>query len=78
MNIFIGQIVILPFQFAPQGFAQCKGQILPIAEYTALFSLIGTTFGGDGKTTFALPDYSGLAPTGSNYFIAIQGIYPKQ
>lgn len=78
MNVFIGQIIILPFNFAPSGFALCEGQILPIAQYQALFTLIGTTFGGDGKTTFALPNYKGLAPTGSNYFIALEGIYPKQ
>lgn len=78
MNVFLGQIIILPFNFAPQGFAYCDGQLLPIAQYPALFSLIGTTFGGDGKTTFALPNYQGLAPTGSNYFIAIQTQMPTR
>jgi microcystin-dependent protein len=62
MEPFIGQIVILPFDFAPRGFMLCDGTLLPIAENTALYSLIGATFGGDGQTTFALPDYTGQAP----------------
>jgi microcystin-dependent protein len=47
-------------------------------EYTALFSLIGKNFGGDGEKTFALPNYQGLAPKGSQYFIALNGIFPRQ
>ncbi|MFZ1269306.1 MAG: tail fiber protein, partial [Anaerolineae bacterium] len=53
---YIGQIELLPFTFAPQGWTVCEGQLLPISENEALYSLIGTTFGGDGQTTFALPD----------------------
>ncbi len=78
MSTFIGQIIILPFNFAPEGFASCDGQLLPIAEYPALFSLIGNTFGGDGKTTFALPNYRKLAPAGSNYYIALESQMPTR
>lgn len=56
---FIGQIQMVGFNFAPRGWAQCDGQLLSISSYTALFSLVGTTFGGDGRTTFGLPDLRG-------------------
>jgi microcystin-dependent protein len=59
---FVAEIRIFPFNFAPRGWAWCNGQILPISQNTALFSLLGTTYGGDGKTTFALPDLQGRAP----------------
>ena len=78
MNYFLGEIVILPFSFAPSGLDFCNGQLLTIPQNEALYSLIGTTFGGDGETTFALPDYRDQAPVGSQYFIAMQGVYPRQ
>lgn len=56
---YIGEIQMFGFNFAPRGWANCDGQLLPIAQYSALFSLLGTTFGGDGRTTFALPDLRG-------------------
>jgi microcystin-dependent protein len=56
---FLGQINIFPYNFAPRGWAFCQGQIMSIAQNTALFSLLGTTFGGNGQTTFALPDLRG-------------------
>src|ERR1051325_8183502 len=59
---FVAEIRIFPFKFAPKGWAFCDGQILPISQNTALFSLLGTTYGGDGKSTFALPDLQGSAP----------------
>ncbi len=59
---YIGQIMAFGGNFAPQGWAFCDGSLLPISQYDALFSLIGTTFGGDGQTTFALPDLRGRAP----------------
>ncbi|MDO7172888.1 phage tail protein [Mariniflexile sp. AS56] len=59
MEPFIGQIQAFGFNFAPRGWAQCNGQLLAIAQYQALFSLLGTTYGGDGRTTFALPDLRG-------------------
>ena len=59
---FYGEIVLFAGNFAPRGWAFCEGQILSIAQNTALFSLLGTTYGGNGQTTFALPDLRGRAP----------------
>ncbi|MBI3258558.1 MAG: phage tail protein [Ignavibacteriae bacterium] len=59
---FIGQIMPAGFNFAPMGFALCNGQILPISQYTALFSLLGTNYGGNGTTNFMLPDLQGRTP----------------
>lgn len=59
MEPFIGQIQAFGFNFAPRGWAFCNGQLLAISQNTALFSLLGTTYGGDGRTTFALPDLRG-------------------
>jgi microcystin-dependent protein len=61
---FIGEIQVFPFGFAPRGWAQCNGQLLPINQYQALFSLLGTMYGGDGRTTFALPDLRGRVALG--------------
>jgi len=61
---FVGQILFFPFNFPPRGFAFCQGQLLPISQNTALFSLLGTMYGGDGKTNFALPDLRGRVPIG--------------
>ena len=58
---FVAEIRIFPFNFAPKGWAFCDGQLLPLSQNTALFSLLGTTYGGDGKSTFALPDLQGRA-----------------
>ncbi|MDN5848787.1 MAG: tail fiber protein [Nitrococcus sp.] len=58
---FIGEIQAFAFNFVPRGWAICDGALLPIAQYTALFSLLGTTYGGDGKTTFGLPNLVGRA-----------------
>src|SRR5436190_12708376 len=59
---FVAEIRIVGFNFAPRGWATCDGQLLPISQNTALFSLLGTYYGGDGKTTFALPDFQGSVP----------------
>jgi microcystin-dependent protein len=59
---FVAEIRIFPFNFAPTGWALCNGQLMPISQNTALFSLLGTTYGGDGKSTFALPDLQRRAP----------------
>ena len=64
MRPFIGQITVFPFNFAPTGWALCEGQLMPISQNTALFSLLGTFYGGDGKTTFALPDLRGRVSVG--------------
>jgi microcystin-dependent protein len=59
---FVAEIRIFPFNFPPKGWAWCDGQLMPISQNTALFSLLGTTYGGDGKSTFALPDLQGRGP----------------
>jgi microcystin-dependent protein len=59
---FVAEIRIFPFNFPPTGWAFCDGQLMPISQNTALFALLGTTYGGDGKSTFALPDMQGNAP----------------
>jgi microcystin-dependent protein len=59
---YVGEIRLFGFNFAPLGWALCNGQLLPIAQNTALFSLLGTFYGGDGKTTFALPNLQGRVP----------------
>jgi microcystin-dependent protein len=61
-NPFVAEIRIFPFNFAPKGWAFCDGQLLALSQNTALFSLLGTTYGGDGKATFALPNMQGNAP----------------
>jgi microcystin-dependent protein len=77
---YIGEIRLFPYNFAPRGWAFCQGQILAIAQNTALFSLLGTTYGGNGQTTFALPDLRGRVPNSagqgpglSNYTLGEQG-----
>ena len=60
---FLGEIRMVGFTFAPQGWALCNGQIMSISQNTALFSLLGTTYGGNGQTTFALPDLRGRIQT---------------
>ncbi len=59
---FVAEIRIFPFNFAPRGWAWCDGQLMPVAQNTALFSLLGTNYGGDGLNTFALPNLQGRAP----------------
>ena len=59
---FVAEIRMFPFNFAPKGWAWCDGQLLPLSQNTALFSLLGTTYGGNGKSNFALPDLQGRAP----------------
>lgn len=62
---FLGQVMMTGFGFAPRNFASCNGQILPINQNQALFALLGTQFGGNGSTTFALPDLRGRTPVGA-------------
>ena len=78
---YIGAIVLVGFNFAPVNWAFCNGQLLPINQYQALFSLLGTYYGGDGQTNFALPklDAGVLQPGGAlNYIICVNGIYPSR
>ncbi|SOE20030.1 Microcystin-dependent protein [Spirosomataceae bacterium TFI 002] len=64
MEPFIGQLLLFAGNFAPRGWAFCQGQLLPISQNTALFSILGTLYGGDGETTFGLPDLRGRVPVG--------------
>jgi microcystin-dependent protein len=59
---FLGQIALFPYNFAPRGWARCQGQLMSISQNTALFSLLGTMYGGDGRSTFGLPDLQGRVP----------------
>jgi microcystin-dependent protein len=72
---FLSEIRIMSFEFAPKGWAQCNGQLLPINQNQALFSLLGTTFGGDGRVNFALPDLRGRTPihVGSGHTLGERG-----
>ena len=72
---FLSEIRIFSFNFAPRGWALCNGQVLPINQNQALFSLLGTTYGGDGRTTFALPNLRGKAPihTGAGFILGQTG-----
>jgi microcystin-dependent protein len=72
---FLSEIRLMSFNFAPKGWAQCNGQLLPINQNQALFSLLGTTFGGDGRVNFALPDLRGRVPihVGSGHTLGERG-----
>ena len=79
MNPLLGEIIMFCGNFAPVGWAICEGQILPIAQNTALFTILGTTFGGNGTTTFALPDFRDKSTVrGVTFIIALQGVYPSR
>lgn len=74
---YLGQIMLTAFNFAPRGFARCDGAVLPVAQNAALFSLFGTTYGGNGQTSFGLPDLRGRTPLGmsqNNLIGAIGGV----
>ena len=73
-NQFVGQIAVVGFNFAPYQWATCDGQLMPISQNTALFSLLGTQFGGDGRITYALPNFQGRMPVGQGQ-LAGGGIY---
>jgi len=73
---YLGQIALLSYNFAPQGWAPCTGQIMPIPENLALFELIRTTYGGNGASMFMLPNLPPRSPSGPWYYIAIEGVVP--
>ena len=75
---FIGEVTIFAGSYSPRGFAFCEGQLLQISQYQALFSILGTRYGGDGRTTFALPNLNAAEKslTGARYIIALEGIFP--
>jgi microcystin-dependent protein len=78
---FLGEILTVPYNFCPRGWVPAAGQILPINQNQALFSLLGTTYGGDGKTTFALPNLKGRATHSGAVLtecIAVAGVYPSR
>jgi len=76
---FIGQIALFGFNFCPRGWAEPNGRLLPISQNSALFSLLGTTYGGDGRTTFALPKLpKSKGNKGLRYCIALIGIFPSR
>lgn len=79
MDPFLGQIQLFPYEFAPQYWALCNGQIMQISQNEALFSLLGTKFGGDGVSAFGLPDLRNAALGSYNqYYISLSGIYPSR
>lgn len=79
MDEFIGKIDLYPYSFAPMGSALCNGQILQVAQYSALYALIGNTYGGTYGQTFAVPNMQGLEPVpGMNYYIITEGIFPTR
>ena len=74
MDPFVAEIRIFPYTFPPKAWAYCDGQLLPLSQNTALFSLLGTTYGGDGKSTFALPDLQGSVAMHPNYDAGANGL----
>lgn len=72
----MGEIILVAFDFVPDEFVDCNGQLLAISSNSALFSLLGTTYGGNGTTTFAVPNIT--APTGMRYIICVVGLYPSR
>lgn len=78
MEVLLGSICLFPYNFAPRGFFICDGQLLSISQHTALFSLLGTMYGGNGTTNFALPDLKAQTPENMMYCIAYEGIFPSR
>ena len=79
MEAFIGTMLLVGFNYAPQGWSICDGSMMAIRDNTPLFALIGTTYGGDGKTTFGLPDLRKQVPGGiGHYLICVNGIFPSR
>jgi microcystin-dependent protein len=78
MYTFIGSVLLVPYTYIPDGWLPCVGTLLPIQDYETLFNLIGTTFGGNGNETFAVPNLQNICPTGMMYIIAYVGYFPSQ
>src|SRR3954471_11827442 len=74
----VGQVALFAFQFTPAGWLPCDGRLISIAQNQALFSLLGTTYGGDARVTFALPRLRPVSPQGPGYFIAVNGAFPSR
>jgi microcystin-dependent protein len=79
MDYLVGQIILFPYNFIPQGWYLCNGAVLSVAQNQVLYSLIGNKFGGDGYSNFALPNMQGAEPIpGMAYAICYDGIYPTR
>ena len=78
MEPLLGEIRMFGGNFAPKGWALCDGRLLSITQNSALFTVIGTMFGGDGVTNFALPDLQGKVAEGVTFVIALVGVYPQR
>jgi microcystin-dependent protein len=81
MDPYIGQICLFPYLFSPTGWLPCDGRMMTIAANQALYALLGVSYGGDGKTTFALPNFNNAnigIPPACKYFISIQGLWPSR
>lgn len=74
----MGQVFLVSFTFITSEVLPCDGRLLPISTNSALFSLLGTRFGGNGSTTFALPDLRNITPPGMMYVIVVNGLYPSR
>ena len=77
MDALMGSIVLFAGSWVPEGWALCNGQTLQIEDNQALFSIVGTLYGGDGMTNFALPDLAPISENGPRYIIAVVGIFPS-
>jgi microcystin-dependent protein len=79
MDYYLGDIQLFAYQFVPMGWMLCNGTVLQVQQNTALFSLISNKFGGNGSTTFALPNLTNDTPlSGMNYYMCVSGIYPMR
>lgn len=77
MDIYLGTVQLFAFNFAPAGWLPCDGRTLPIVQYQALYAILGTTYGGDGRTAFGLPNLTGKEPDSHmKYYIACEGLFP--
>lgn len=79
IDYYLGGIALFPYGYAPRGWALCQGQDMNVSQYQALYALIGQKFGGNGSTTFKLPNLMGAEPIpNTNYYIAITGTFPSR
>lgn len=78
MEPFIGMVMLVPYNRQPNGWLPCIGQSMSISGNSALYSLVGTWYGGNGTTHFALPNLQNICPPGMMYIIAIAGVYPQR
>lgn len=78
MELFLAQIILVPYGSVPDGSLPCDGRLLAVNTNQALFSLIGTNFGGDGRTNFAIPDLRSITPPSMIYAIITSGVFPTR